>query len=85
MASEPYIRRTEPSNRKRSTDPVLTARANIGVAKRLGTAEQLAGARRDLNAAKLERAIQTALAAAPPLTDQQRARLAQLLSGGASA
>jgi hypothetical protein len=40
-------------------------------------------ARRELAAANCERAIQKALAAAPPLTADQRARLAALLVGGA--
>ncbi|MBM0233371.1 hypothetical protein JNW91_16815 [Micromonospora sp. STR1_7] len=35
---------------------------------------------RELRAAKLERAIRTAVDAAPPLTDEQRARLAGLLA-----
>ena len=33
--------------------------------------------------AKLERAIEKSVNAAPPLTDEQRVRLALLLSGGA--
>ncbi len=49
----------------------------------VGTPETRAEARRDLSALKLELAIQKAVAAAPPLTDEQRARLASLLSGGA--
>lgn len=41
-----------------------------------------ASARRDLAAAKLEKAIREALDAAPPLTSGQRDRLSVLLSGG---
>lgn len=47
------------------------------------TPERQAELRRNLTEAKLERAINEAVAAAPPLTDEQRARLASLLSGGA--
>lgn len=41
---------------------------------------ELAG--RDLRAALLEEHIQKVVAAAPPLTDEQRVRLAGLLIGG---
>lgn len=61
------------------TDPVLAARAAIGVAARRGA--DTTTARGDLNAAKCERAIREAVAAAPPLTDAQRDRLAALLRG----
>lgn len=43
----------------------------------------VADARRELTAANCEQAIQRALDAAPPLTADQRARLAALLVGGA--
>ena len=43
----------------------------------VGTPQSRAEARRDMSALKLESAIQDALAAAPPLTDEQRARLAR--------
>lgn len=42
----------------------------------------LAAARQDLHAAELEDAINRALASAPPLGAEQRARLAAMLSAG---
>ena len=48
----------------------------------VGTPETRAAARRDLEALKLELAIQRAVEAAPPLTADQRTRLAAILSGG---
>lgn len=71
-----------------STDPVLTARAALGVASRYTAKgapdpDRVAAARRDLTAAKLERAIREAVASAPPLTSAQRDRLATLLTGAA--
>ena len=45
----------------------------------------LLAARRDLRAARLEEYISKTLAAAPPLSDAQRDRLALLLRGGAAA
>lgn len=65
-----------------STDPVMKARSRVGVAARVGTPDQLAQAKRELTAANCERAIQKALAAAPPITADQRSRLAGLLTGG---
>lgn len=41
-----------------------------------------AQARRDLAEAKIARCIEEAVAAAPPLTDEQCNRLARLLGGG---
>ena len=66
-----------------SPDPVLVARARLGNVSRLnvGTAAEVAAARRDLAAAMLERHGRE-VAAATPLTDSQRARLAALLLGG---
>lgn len=55
-------------------------RANAIMRGDTETAE-LAG--RDLRAAMLEEHIQKVVAAAPPLTDEQRSRLAGLLVGGA--
>lgn len=60
-------------------DPVVQARSRKGVAARRGDAEGVAAASRALTEAKLERHIQQALAAAPPLTEAQRDRLAALL------
>lgn len=63
---------------------VTIARLSVACREDRGTPETQAAARGELATMKLERHIQKALAAAPPLTDQQRARLAALLSGGAS-
>lgn len=54
-------------------------RARVARAVQRGDAETAEEARRDLLAAKLARAIEAAVNAAPPLTDEQRARLAGLL------
>lgn len=48
-----------------------------------GNPEKVATSRRDAEAARIEIAIHKALAGAPPLTDEQRERLAALLVGGA--
>jgi hypothetical protein len=45
----------------------------------------LIDARRNLRAARLEDAIRAAVAAAPPLTDEQRTRLAAILRGSGQA
>lgn len=45
---------------------------------------ELVDARRDLTAIRLHDHVQKTLAAAPPLTDDQRRRLAGLFAGGAS-
>lgn len=45
-------------------------------------ADRIAEARRDLRAARLEDHVRDAVAAAPPLTAEQRRRLAALLNGG---
>lgn len=67
-----------------STSPNLAALAHAR-AVRTGDPEQVAATHAALAAAKIEAAIQKALAEAPPLTDEQRARLARLLTadGGA--
>ncbi|MBA2715609.1 MAG: hypothetical protein H0U51_00850 [Propionibacteriales bacterium] len=44
--------------------------------------ETEAAARRELATAKIERAIREAIAAAPPLTNEQRERIASLLASG---
>ena len=66
-------------------DPVLSARSRLANAHRRADANSavVADAKRELNAAHVERAIQKALDTAPPLTADQRARLAALLVGGA--
>lgn len=65
------------------SDPVVVARSRLGGAVRLGTPAAQRAARQELAAAKLERAINEAIAAAPPLTDEARERLAMLLLRGA--
>ncbi|CAM3429466.1 hypothetical protein [Dermacoccus barathri] len=70
------------------SDPVLTARARLAYVSRRDLphdATTVENARRDLNAAKLERWITETLAAAPPLSDEQRRHLAALIApaGGA--
>ncbi len=69
----------------RTTDPVLIARnrlAGLHVGRNPDPAA-VAEARTELNAAHVERAIQRALDAAPPLTTDQRSRLAALLTDDA--
>jgi ABC-type branched-subunit amino acid transport system substrate-binding protein len=71
-----------------SATPVQVATAAVARAARARDPEALADARRTLTAAMAEQAIRRALAAAPPLTDEQRERLAALLrapKGGARA
>lgn len=62
-----------------STDTVYKCRSRLGVATRTGNNEAAREARRDLAAAKLESYIQRTVADAPPLTAEQRARIASLL------
>lgn len=61
-----------------STD-VRKARSRVGVAARRGTPEDLAVARRDYRAVKLEEAAREAAEALPPLTEAQARRIAQIL------
>lgn len=65
---------------------VARTRARVASLTRSRTADDvdLAQARRDLTAATAAAGIERILATAPPLTDEQRARLAGLLTGGAS-
>jgi len=66
-----------------SKNPALS-RAGIDYARACQTndPEKIAEARGDLNAAKIQAFIEKTLADAPPLTAEQRKRLARLLSGG---
>jgi uridylate kinase len=67
-----------------TTDPVLSARGRLaGLYSRDPDPAAVAEARTELNAAHVERAIQRALDAAPPLTTDQRSRLAALLTDDA--
>lgn len=62
--------------------PVTRARSRVAVAVQRKDAKAEAEARQELEAAMLERAIQRAVEAAPPLSAAQRERLAMLLIGG---
>ncbi|KLU10621.1 hypothetical protein [Kocuria sp. SM24M-10] len=66
-------------------DPVHAARSRVAVNTRYGHTAAANEARQELAAAKLERAINAALATAPPLTDAQRTRLSRLLQDGGGA
>ncbi|WP_339619860.1 hypothetical protein [uncultured Salinibacterium sp.] len=66
-----------------STTPVLIARSKLGVATRSGDINAVRSARRDLAAANLEQYIERVVSDAPPLTSDQRDRIAALLGGGA--
>lgn len=66
--------------------PSLTHhRARKAHAVRYGNEAAANAADRDLRAAKLEKHIRDLVDAAPPLTAEQRLRLASLLTGGARA
>lgn len=57
------------------------ARARLAVQTRHGADEQtLAELRRDVRAARLAEQIERTVAALPPLTDEQRAKLTALLN-----
>lgn len=73
-----------------SENPVLTARSRLAVASRSigGVApdpESIARAQRDLRAAMLERHVREVAAADPPLTRDQRERIAVMVLGGEGA
>lgn len=61
-------------------DPLYAARSRLGTAVRFGNAAAAVAARRDLHAATLARAIDKALNAEPPLSDDQRRTLALRLA-----
>jgi hypothetical protein len=58
------------------------AKGHLGVATRCGSPQDVEDARRELNAAKVEKAIRAAVDAAPPLSAAQRERLSLLLWPG---
>lgn len=65
---------------------VVTARNRLATLYAFGrtpSPEDEAEARRGLTAAKLRKAVDEALAAAPPLTAEQRREIARILSDGA--
>ncbi len=69
-------------------DPATrSAAARLNAAKRWHPDRDPSDLRRDLRAAQIEAAIRKAVDAAPPLTPEQRTRIALLLrgSGGAAA
>ena len=58
-------------------------RGKIAAATRFAP-EKVPALQRDLRASNLEQTVRETLAAAPPLTVEQRQRIARLLSGGAA-
>jgi hypothetical protein len=62
---------------------VAHLRARVATSVRHGNHTAADEARRDLLAARLEEQIKRAVAGAPPLTDEQRRRLAAIIRGGA--
>lgn len=64
------------------TSSVAQAKSRLGVAVRYNNHRAETEARRDLAAAKLEAYIAKTVAAAPPLTPEQRDKLAAILHGG---
>ncbi len=66
------------------SDPVLVARSRVARAVQRRDAKEEHAARQELAAAHLERAVRAAIAAAPPLTAEQKQNIAMLLlTGGA--
>lgn len=59
---------------------VLAARSRLGVATRRKQPSEIESARQDLAAAKLEAYVEKIVSGAPPLTTEQRARLAALFT-----
>jgi hypothetical protein len=68
------------------TPAVLKARATVAAQKRHHPegGEAVDNAVRDLNEVKLRQHIEKVVSQAPPLSDEQRSRLAALLQGGGS-
>jgi hypothetical protein len=63
---------------------VAKTRSRIAVATRRGVSSEILDAKREHAAARLEEYIKRTVDGAPPLTDEQRTRLALLLRGGAA-
>ena len=76
-----------PYTPKPLTSAVTTARARVSALKRHhpNGGDVVDAAVRELRATSLEEHIKRVVDAAPPLTDDQRARLAALLQGGGEA
>lgn len=71
----------------RIPDPVRVAAGRYAIAHRRDrnvSPEEREAAHRDFAAARLERAVRETLEDAPPLTVEQRQRIARLLAGGAA-
>ena len=66
------------------TSKVLQARAQVAVAYRNNDPARIADSRRNLAAEKLAQYIERVVAEAPPLTSEQKDRLAAILRGGDS-
>ena len=62
---------------------VLKARSALGVASRRGNPEEVRKARRNLAAANIEAYVARVVSEAPPLTDDQKHRIASLLGAAA--
>jgi len=66
-----------------SAPTIFQARSRLGVAIRSGNKPAETEARRDLAAAKIAQYIEKIVAEAPPLSPEQRTRLAGIIQGGA--
>lgn len=62
-----------------SANDLLSSKSALGVASRSGDPARIIDARREHAAVKIQTAIERVLAEAPPLTDEQRDRIAALL------
>lgn len=66
-------------------DDSRRVRAQIAMATRRGDADRLSTLRVEFRTCRAEDYLRRVLAEAPPLTDEQRQRLASLLTAGADA
>lgn len=63
----------------RDNNPVLVATARHAGACQTGDLENIADAKRGITEAKLRRAVEEALVASPPLTDEVKSSIAHIL------
>lgn len=63
--------------------PLAKKRSAVAVAARTGDPERIRTARRDYAAEKIAAYVEKVVDSAPPLTDNQRERIAALLRAGA--
>lgn len=70
------------ANRPRVSE-VSSLRGRLANAHRRGAEDEIIEVRRDLAMAKIQQYAEKVVAEAPPLTEEQRARLAGLLNGAA--